>query len=71
MLVGLAEPPRTTPTSTLSTGCRRELVRCVNSITVGLGGGLGVEKGKLYPKTKAAEMLERFPGPCHQQGRSR
>jgi hypothetical protein len=38
-----------------------ELVRCVNSITVGFGGGLGFEKGQLYPKTKAAEMLERFP----------
>jgi hypothetical protein len=38
-----------------------ELVECTNSITVGLGGVLGFEKGRRYPKTKAAEFIERFP----------
>jgi hypothetical protein len=38
-----------------------ELVECTNSITVGASGVLGFEKGRRYPKTQAAEMLERFP----------
>jgi hypothetical protein len=59
---GLVEPPpHESHVNVLDRLPADELVRCVNSITVGLGGGLGFEKGKLYPKTKAAEMLERFP----------
>jgi hypothetical protein len=60
--VGLAEPPpHESHVNVLDRLPADELVRCVNSITVGLGGRLGFEKGKLYPKTNAAEMLDRFP----------
>ena len=60
--VGLAEPPpHESHVNVLDRLPADELVRCVNSITVGLGGGIGFEKGKIYPKTRAAEMLERFP----------
>jgi hypothetical protein len=60
--VGLAEPPPNESHHKLRDRLPADqLVRCVNSITVGLGGRLGFEKRKLYPKTSAAEMLERFP----------